>query len=135
MANLNSFSLSRATDSSSNMATAAGRFGVGFNSCYHLSDVVSFVSGRHLVIFDPHCTALPGVSATDPGKRIDFVASRVADANPDQFSPYQVGVNLASLTSCAELAVVRALQLAKASCSQATLRICSAWRTSSDLVG
>ena len=65
---------------------------MGFNSCYHLSDVVSFVSGRHLVIFDPHCTALPAVSAADPGKRIDFVASRVGDENPDQFAPYQVRI-------------------------------------------
>jgi len=67
---------------------------VGFNSCYHLSDVISFVSGRHLVIFDPHCTALPAVSAADPGKRIDFVASRVAEAAPDQFAPYQVCIDL-----------------------------------------
>eukprot|EP00911_Craspedida_sp_UC1_P000225 UC1_evm1s169 len=31
-----------------------GKFGVGFNSVYHLTDLPSFVSGDHLVLFDPH---------------------------------------------------------------------------------
>eukprot|EP01147_Barroeca_monosierra_P007302 gene7302-7672_t len=31
-----------------------GRFGVGFNSVYHLTDVPCFVSGDDFVIFDPH---------------------------------------------------------------------------------
>eukprot|EP00198_Chlamydomonas_reinhardtii_P000860 XP_001690195.1 predicted protein [Chlamydomonas reinhardtii] len=66
-----------------------GRFGVGFNSCYHLTDVPSFVSGRHLVIFDPHCRHLPNISATNPGKRIDFVTySDVAAQYRDQVAPY-----------------------------------------------
>lgn len=58
-------------------AGKTGRFGVGFNSCYHLTDLPSFVSGRHLVMFDPHATFLPNVSAANPGKKIDFVASKV----------------------------------------------------------
>lgn len=58
-------------------AGKTGRFGVGFNSCYHLTDLPSFVSGRHLVMFDPHATFLPNVSASNPGKKIDFVASKV----------------------------------------------------------
>ena len=41
-----------------------GRFGVGFNSVYHLTDVPSFVSGRHVVYFDPHATFLPNVSSS-----------------------------------------------------------------------
>ena len=53
--------------------------------------MVSFVSGRNLAIFDPHCSALPSLSSADPGRRIDFVASRVADAHPDQVKPYKVG--------------------------------------------
>ena len=43
-----------------------GRFGVGFNSVYHLTDVPSFVSGRHVVYFDPHATFLPNVSSSNP---------------------------------------------------------------------
>ncbi|GLC59948.1 hypothetical protein PLESTB_001557000 [Pleodorina starrii] len=66
-----------------------GRFGVGFNSCYHLTDLPSFVSGRHLVIFDPHCRHLPNISSTNPGKRIDFVQhGDVAAQYGDQVAPY-----------------------------------------------
>lgn len=32
---------------------AIGRFGVGFNAVYHLTDLPSFVSGSSLVLFDP----------------------------------------------------------------------------------
>ncbi|BDA44284.1 probable Sacsin [Coccomyxa sp. Obi] len=66
-----------------------GRFGVGFNASYHLSDVVSFISGSQLVIFDPHCTYLPNITPQNPGKRINFVASSAVDTHPDQFAPYQ----------------------------------------------
>ena len=65
-----------------------GRFGVGFNSVYHLTDMPSFVSGRHIVFFDPHCEFLPNVSATNPGKRIDFVAHDILSQHPDQFLPF-----------------------------------------------
>ena len=53
-----------------------GRFGVGFNSVYHLTDMPSFVSGRHVVFFDPSCAFLPNVTAANPGKRVDFVVQR-----------------------------------------------------------
>jgi hypothetical protein len=36
------------------------RFGLGFNAVYHLTDLPSFVSGQHLVLFDPHAKYLPG---------------------------------------------------------------------------
>jgi sacsin len=65
-----------------------GRFGVGFNSVYHLTDVPSFVSGRHVVFFDPHATFLPNVSSSNPGKRVDFVKNDVLAKNFDQFAPF-----------------------------------------------
>jgi sacsin len=65
-----------------------GRFGVGFNSVYHLTDMPSFVSGRHIVFFDPHCKFLPNVSAANPGKRIDFVTNDILTQHTDQFSPF-----------------------------------------------
>eukprot|EP01046_Picozoa_sp_COSAG06_P033936 COSAG06_NODE_3509_length_5256_cov_6.771379_4_plen_234_part_00 len=34
--------------------TKTGKFGVGFNSVYHLTDVVTFLSGRYLNVLDPH---------------------------------------------------------------------------------
>jgi len=35
-----------------------GRFGLGFNAVYNLTDVPSFVSRHCIVIFDPHTTFL-----------------------------------------------------------------------------
>ncbi|KAL6760936.1 hypothetical protein V8C86DRAFT_1785830, partial [Haematococcus lacustris] len=47
---------------------ATGRFGLGFNSVYHLTDVPGFVSGEYLVLFDPHAKYLPGISPAQPGQ-------------------------------------------------------------------
>ena len=55
---------------------------------YHLTDVPSFVSGRHVVYFDPHATFLPNVSSSNPGKRVDFVKNDVFQKNRDQFAPF-----------------------------------------------
>ncbi|KAL7096896.1 hypothetical protein ACP275_10G109500 [Erythranthe tilingii] len=69
-------------------AWKTGRFGVGFNSVYHLTDLPSFVSGKHAVIFDPQGVYLPNVSATNPGKRIEYVSSSAISLYKDQFLPY-----------------------------------------------
>lgn len=50
----------------------AQRFGLGFNAVYHLTDVPSFVSGDHIVMFDPHARYLPGISPAQPGLKIAF---------------------------------------------------------------
>lgn len=60
---------------------------IGFNSCYHLTDVPAFVSGKYLVYFDPHCTNLD-VSAANPGVRADFCASELLQRFPDQCRPF-----------------------------------------------
>ena len=36
-----------------------GKYGLGFNTCYHMSDFVSFISSGQMVIFDPHGESLP----------------------------------------------------------------------------
>ncbi|KAK7308413.1 hypothetical protein VNO77_42018 [Canavalia gladiata] len=69
-------------------AWKTGRFGVGFNSVYHLTDLPSFVSGKYVVLFDPQGVYLPRVSAANPGKRIDFTGSSALSFYKDQFSPY-----------------------------------------------
>ncbi|XP_014490933.1 uncharacterized protein LOC106753623 isoform X1 [Vigna radiata var. radiata] len=69
-------------------ASKTGRFGVGFNSVYHLTDLPSFVSGKYVVLFDPQGAYLPRVSAANPGKRIDFTGSSALSLYRDQFSPY-----------------------------------------------
>jgi len=65
---------------------STGRFSLGFNSVYHWTDVPSFVSGDHVVIFDPHTCYLP---YSNPGLKIKFTASSVVNQFPDQFAPYR----------------------------------------------
>ena len=45
--------------------TKTGQFGIGFNSCYHVTDVPMFISGSYLVVFDPHKRYLPPISSPD----------------------------------------------------------------------
>ncbi|KAL3842998.1 hypothetical protein ACJMK2_020960 [Sinanodonta woodiana] len=80
-----------------------GKFGLGFCSVYNLTDVPSFISGRNIVILDPHKfhlgKALPGSS---PGMRIDFGKMKnlkMIKRLKNQFKPFQniFGCN----TSCA----------------------------------
>ena len=51
-----------------------GRFGLGFNAVYNLTDVPMFVSRNYFVIFDPHTTYLGNVigNARKPGIRINL---------------------------------------------------------------
>lgn len=44
-----------------------GRFGVGFNSVYHVTDHPSFISRDRIVFFDPHASAIPGATLGQPG--------------------------------------------------------------------
>ncbi|KAM0836846.1 hypothetical protein ACQ4PT_062049 [Festuca glaucescens] len=83
-------SISRIGDSKKvSQAWKTGRFGVGFNSVYHLTDLPSFVSGKYVVMFDPQGAYLPNVSAANPGKRIDYVSSTAVALYSDQLSPYR----------------------------------------------
>eukprot|EP00850_Spirogloea_muscicola_P023646 SM000374S13842 [mRNA] locus=s374:6146:9305:- [translate_table: standard] len=67
---------------------AIGRFGLGFNSVYHFTDVPGFVSGGHVVLFDPHARHLPGVSPAQPGLKLVFPGRGLPAAFPDQFAPF-----------------------------------------------
>lgn len=53
-----------------------GRFGVGFNAIYHVTDFPSFISRQSLIFFDPHGTAIPGTSTQEPGREWDVVAEK-----------------------------------------------------------
>jgi sacsin len=50
--------------------------------------VPSFVSGDHLVFFDPHCRFLPNTSPSHPGLKMKLSQSKLVDQFPDQFKPY-----------------------------------------------
>ena len=72
--------------------TKTGRFGIGFNSVFHLTDLPSFVSGDSVVFLDPSASHLPGVNPGDPGKRVQWNGAHapLCAAYPDQFSPFKV---------------------------------------------
>jgi sacsin len=77
-------SLKKATSKGSK----TGRFGIGFNSVYHLTDVPSFASGTRVIWFDPQARFLPGVNPANPGKMIDFAKhAALLQRYPDQFAP------------------------------------------------
>eukprot|EP00884_Botryococcus_braunii_P020227 jgi/Botrbrau1/6889/Bobra.67_3s0008.1 len=84
-------------DSKLDKPATTGRFGLGFNSVYHFTDVPAFVSGDFLVIFDPHTRYLPCVNPTQPGLKIAFQKQDLLAQFPDAFTPFLLfGCNLRS---------------------------------------
>jgi hypothetical protein len=54
--------------SKSRDSSKIGRFGVGFNIVYHLTDAPQFLSNfENYVIFDPLCASFPDLNRSDPG--------------------------------------------------------------------
>ena len=66
-----------------------GKFGVGFCSVYHITDVPSFVSRNWLYIFDPTLTHLRDAvkDPSKPGKRVDFTQRYVSQTQ--QLDPFK----------------------------------------------
>ena len=52
----------------SRVVEKTGRFGLGFNACYNITDVPCFYTRGHLHYFDPHHKTIPGASDQSPGK-------------------------------------------------------------------
>ncbi|CAH1763162.1 6213_t:CDS:2 [Entrophospora sp. SA101] len=66
--------------------TKIGKFGLGFNSCYNYTDLPSFITGKYVVIFDPHKKYLP---KNYPGIKINFIDnSYMIKQFYDQFEPF-----------------------------------------------
>ena len=72
-----------------NQPLKIGKFGVGFCSVYHITDVPSFVSGEWLYIFDPTLKYLKGVvhNESRPGKKMKYQSRFLAGSQ--QLAPYQ----------------------------------------------
>ena len=79
---------SRKTDADSK--TKTGRFGVGFNSSYHVTDLPGFVSRKYLVLLDPHCAHMPNASRTEPGKMLNFTKPGMKAQYADQLAPFEL---------------------------------------------
>ena len=67
-----------------------GKFGVGFCSVYHITDVPSFVSGENFIVFDPtlQCLKKEIKSEFNPGIKINFHKHRLLKNKSNQLVPY-----------------------------------------------
>ncbi|MGD1808959.1 sacsin N-terminal ATP-binding-like domain-containing protein [Dapis sp. BLCC M126] len=68
-----------------------GRFGVGFNAIYHVTDFPSFISRQSLIFFDPHGAAIPGTSRQEPGREWNVAAEKWYEQYPDFMKVYEAG--------------------------------------------
>ncbi|PVD20276.1 hypothetical protein C0Q70_20773 [Pomacea canaliculata] len=69
-----------------------GKYGVGFNAVYHITDVPSFWTREDdkeevICVFDPNCRYLPNISLSNPGSKIKNI-SRLQQNYPDMFGGY-----------------------------------------------
>ena len=66
-----------------------GKFGVGFCSVYHMTDIPSFISNEYFYIFDPTLSYLKGdiKNQAEPGKKVAHCINMVV--NSQQLAPYQ----------------------------------------------
>ncbi|XP_034418006.1 sacsin [Cyclopterus lumpus] len=77
--------------SKENKVEKIGKFGLGFNTVYHVTDVPSILSGNSLLILDPNVTHLKKHIKlnTNPGIKLDLSQKRLFHCFPGQFGPYE----------------------------------------------
>ncbi|XP_030642545.1 sacsin [Chanos chanos] len=68
-----------------------GKFGVGFNAVYHVTDIPSILSGKNLLVLDPNVTHLQKHihSKANPGIKLDLFQQRLFRMFPGQFRSYE----------------------------------------------
>ena len=72
-------------------STATGKFGVGFNGTYHLSDLVSFISGDFFVVMDPHARHLLGKEDRQRAFARRWKLSFIAENAPSHLDEFMLG--------------------------------------------
>ncbi|KAM9850768.1 sacsin [Aulostomus maculatus] len=77
--------------SKENQVEKIGKFGLGFNTVYHVTDIPSVLSGNSLLILDPNVTHLKKhiKHTTDPGIKLDLSKKHLFHCFPGQFRPYE----------------------------------------------
>ncbi|KAK9969887.1 hypothetical protein ABG768_028028 [Culter alburnus] len=77
--------------SKENKVEMIGKFGLGFNAVYHVSDIPSILSGKSLLILDPNVTHLEKhiLSKGNPGIKLDPFQERLYKRFPGQFKSYE----------------------------------------------
>ncbi|XP_068097871.1 sacsin-like [Hyperolius riggenbachi] len=67
-----------------------GKFGLGFNTVYHITDVPAILSRSTILVFDPNVNHLQKhIPSNNPGMKLDLQKnSKPLHAFPDQFQPF-----------------------------------------------
>ncbi|XP_013411447.1 sacsin [Lingula anatina] len=80
------------------MSDKIGKFGLGFNAVYNLTDVPSFISSNSIAIFDPHMKHLGRAARSKPGIKINLKNRKKLQKLKNQFKPFNgiFGCNLDS---------------------------------------
>ena len=63
-----------------------GRFGLGFNCVYNVTDYPMLLTGGHLGIFDPHANVVEGATHADPGAA--WTLGDLWENYPDLLAPF-----------------------------------------------
>ena len=70
-----------------------GRFGLGFNATYNVTDYPSLLTRNYVLFFDPHLNVI-GVNSEKPGRgwnlQKEYKGKKVWDAYPDMLSPFRI---------------------------------------------
>lgn len=76
--------------SKENKLEKIGKFGLGFNTVYHVTDIPSILSGHTLLILDPNVTHLKThiKHKSNPGIKLYLSQQRLLKCFPGQFGPY-----------------------------------------------
>ncbi|XP_069554684.1 sacsin isoform X2 [Brachyistius frenatus] len=77
--------------SKENKVEKIGKFGLGFNTVYHVTDIPSILSGHKLLILDPNVTHLKKhiKQKSNPGIKLDLSEQKIFYWFPGQFGPYE----------------------------------------------
>lgn len=72
------------------MLEKIGKFGLGFNTVYHVTDIPSILSGNSLLILDPNVTHLKThiKQKSNPGIKLNLSQQGPLKCFPGQFGPY-----------------------------------------------
>lgn len=71
-----------------------GRFGLGFNATYNVTDYPSLLTKQYVLFFDPHLNVIPGANYEKPGRgwnlKKKYKGRPIWEIYTDMLSPFQI---------------------------------------------